>query len=60
MWLSFLVLPTESCFCDMDLLESIAEAVSSKLICNAWIMLGSAATGSVSSVMISLYLKGPK
>ena len=58
MWLSVLVLPTESCFCDMDLLESIAVAVSSKLICNAIIVLEDAATGSGSSVILSLYLNG--
>ena len=60
MCLLVLVLSTGSYSNDMDLPESIAEAVSSKLIRNARIVVGDAATGSVSSVTISLYLKGPK
>ncbi len=58
MRLLVLVLSAGSCFCDMDLPESIAEAASSKLISNARIVLGDDAPGSISSVTIFLYSNG--
>ena len=45
-------------FCAIDSPESIAEDASSKPICNTKTVLRDAATGSVSSVTISLCLNG--